>query len=77
MKDWVHPAVRRGTVLFTTQAIGFTAGVAYIIFLALQKPTVECWWWAGLWGPHTLAQLIPPALTLGPHLARSRWWAEP
>lgn len=47
-KDWVHPAVRRGTWLFTGQAIGFTGGVIYIVFLAVQNPTVERLWWAGL-----------------------------
>jgi uncharacterized membrane protein len=48
MKEWVHPAVRRGTIYWTAQAIGFTGAAVAFIYLALQNPTVERLWWAGL-----------------------------
>lgn len=45
-KDWIHPAVRRGTIYWTAQAIGITGGAVLLIFLALQQPTAERVWWA-------------------------------
>jgi uncharacterized membrane protein len=48
MKGWVHPTVRRGTIYWTAQALGFSGAVAILIFLALQNPTFERLWWAGL-----------------------------
>jgi Flp pilus assembly protein TadB len=46
-KDWIHPAVRRGTIYWTAQAVGITGGAVLLIFLALQHPTAERLWWAG------------------------------
>lgn len=48
MKAWIHPTVRRGTIYWTAQAIGFSGFALFLIFLALQTPTVERLWWAGL-----------------------------
>lgn len=48
--DWVHPVVKRGTIYWTAQAIGFTGAAVFFIFIALLNPTVERLWWAGLAG---------------------------
>jgi uncharacterized membrane protein len=48
MKAWVHPTVRRGTIYWTAQAVAFTGAALVFILLALQTPTVEHLWWAGL-----------------------------
>lgn len=46
MKGWTHPAVRRGTIWFTAQAV-FLAGCAVaLVALALQHPTIERMLWA-------------------------------
>jgi uncharacterized BrkB/YihY/UPF0761 family membrane protein len=41
---WVHPAVKRGTILWTGQAIVLTGAAVFIIFWALQNPTERLWW---------------------------------
>jgi Flp pilus assembly protein TadB len=46
--DWVHPTVKRGTIYWTAQAIGFAGAAVLFIFFALLNPTVERLWWAGL-----------------------------
>jgi tellurite resistance protein TehA-like permease len=48
--DWVHPTVKRGTIYWTGQAIGFAGAAVLFIFFALLNPTVERLWWAGLAG---------------------------
>lgn len=46
MKDWVHPAVRRGSSWVTAQAV-FIAGFAvFLVVLALWNPTRERLLWA-------------------------------
>jgi hypothetical protein len=45
---WVHPAVKRGTIYWTGQAVVFTGVVVFIIFWALQNPTIERLWWAAI-----------------------------
>lgn len=46
MKDWVHPAVRRGSVWLKSEAIMVVAFGLFLVFLALQDPTVERLLWA-------------------------------
>ncbi|MDJ0455998.1 hypothetical protein PUN71_002130 [Arthrobacter sp. NQ7] len=48
MKGWVHPTVRRGTIYWNAQAVGFTGLALVLIFFAVQAPTAERFWWAGL-----------------------------
>jgi Flp pilus assembly protein TadB len=48
--DWVHPAVKRGTIYWTAQAIVFAGLALLFILIALLNPTVERLWWAGLAG---------------------------
>ena len=44
--DWVHPAVRRGTIYWTAQFIGCAGLTVVLIFLALRDPTTERLLWA-------------------------------
>jgi Flp pilus assembly protein TadB len=46
VKDWVHPAVRRGTIYWTAHGI-VSAGLAVaLVFLALRNPSTELRLWA-------------------------------
>jgi hypothetical protein len=44
--DWVHPTVKRGTIYWTTQAIGITCVALLLIFVAVQNPSAERLWCA-------------------------------
>ncbi len=41
MKDWVHPAVRRGTLWFKIQAIGLGGLAAIFVILAILDRTTK------------------------------------
>lgn len=46
VRDWVHPAVRRGTIYWTAHGI-VSAGLAVaLVFLALRNPSTELRLWA-------------------------------
>ena len=39
-KEWIHPTVRRGSIWWRAQAIGFTVVMAILVVVLLQDPAI-------------------------------------
>lgn len=46
MKDWVHPAVRRGSIWLIAQTVGVAGFAVFLFVLAIRDPTIERLLWA-------------------------------